>query len=156
MLQVGGGLGEGREEPRWTPTPNGGGPLETPDGPAWFQPIPAVPDAWLEVRPEASGKREAVEQSARKDAVKVVGLGLPNDNKKYVHDGVTSAVILWNTMDLGYLTIYASQELANGVLKPGDKTMTAGKLGTLQIRGDNILLGKPFAFTKDNIDNFDF
>ena len=61
MLQVGGGLGEGREEPRWTPTPNGGGPLETPDGPAWFQPIPAVPDAWLEVRPEASGKREAVE-----------------------------------------------------------------------------------------------
>jgi len=61
LLQVGGGLGEGREEPRWTPTPNGGGPLETPDGPAWFQPIPAVPDAWLEVRPEASGKREAVE-----------------------------------------------------------------------------------------------
>ena len=61
LLQVGGGLGEGREEPRWTPTPNGGGRLETPDGPAWFQPIPSVPDAWLEVRPEASGQREAVE-----------------------------------------------------------------------------------------------
>src|SRR5207247_9565949 len=29
LLQVGGGLGEGREEPRWTPTPNGGGPLDT-------------------------------------------------------------------------------------------------------------------------------
>ena len=50
LLPVSGGLGEGREEPRWTPAPNGGGQVQTPDGPAWFQPIPAVPGAWLEVR----------------------------------------------------------------------------------------------------------
>ena len=63
LLQVGGGLGEGREEPRWTPKPNGDGAgrLDTPDGPAWFQPIPSVSDAWLEVRPDTSGEREAVE-----------------------------------------------------------------------------------------------
>jgi sigma-B regulation protein RsbU (phosphoserine phosphatase) len=58
LLPVGGGLGEGREEPHWTPTPNGGGRLETPDGPAWFQPIPSVSDAWLEVR---GGEHGAVE-----------------------------------------------------------------------------------------------
>ena len=46
--------------PTWTPTPNGGGLLETPDGPAWFQPIPAVSDTWLEVR----GKERAAAEIA--------------------------------------------------------------------------------------------
>ena len=57
--------------------------------------------------PAVPGAAEAVKQSGRTD-VRVIGLGLPNDNKRYVHDGVTDAVILWNTMDLGYLTIHAS------------------------------------------------
>jgi sigma-B regulation protein RsbU (phosphoserine phosphatase) len=64
LLPVGGGLGEGREEPHWTPTPptpNGGGRIETPDGPAWFQPIPAVADTWLEVKGEAGGAQGAAE-----------------------------------------------------------------------------------------------
>jgi sigma-B regulation protein RsbU (phosphoserine phosphatase) len=61
LLPVGGGLGEGREEPRWTPDPNGGGKLDTPDGPAWFQPIPSVEGAWLEIRGEGGGEQGAVE-----------------------------------------------------------------------------------------------
>ena len=59
LLPVVGGLGEGREAPRWTPTPNGGGRLDTPDGPAWFQPIPSINDTWLEVKGE--GEQAAVE-----------------------------------------------------------------------------------------------
>ncbi len=59
LLPVGGGPEEGRAEPHWTPTPNGGGRLETPDGPAWFQPVPASPDTWLEVKGE--GERAAIE-----------------------------------------------------------------------------------------------
>ena len=105
--------------------------------------------------PAVPGAAEAVQQAGRKD-VKVVGLGLPNDNKKYVHDGITDTVILWNTMDLGYLTVHASKALAEGKLKPGATAFEAGRLGKLKIEGDNILLGQPFAFTKANIDNFDF
>ena len=41
-------------------------------------------------------------------------------------------------------------------LKTGDTSFKAGSLGTFEIKGDNILLGKPFVFTKDNIDQFDF
>jgi ABC-type sugar transport system substrate-binding protein len=88
--------------------------------------------------------------------VKVIGLGLPNENKAYVHAGITQAVILWNTMNLGYLTVYAAHDLADGKLTPGAGEMTAGRLGKLKIEGDNILLGTPFVFTKDNIDQFDF
>jgi rhamnose transport system substrate-binding protein len=98
---------------------------------------------------------EAVKQAGRND-VKVVGLGLPNENKLYVHAGITPDVVLWNTMDLGYLTVYAADALKAGTLKAGDTTFKAGRLGSLQIQGDNILLGKPYEFTKDNIDKFNF
>ncbi len=105
--------------------------------------------------PAVPGAAEAVKQSGRKD-VKVIGLGLPNDNKGYVHAGVTDCIVLWKTADLGYLTVYAANALQKGKLEPGDKEIRAGRLGVIQIEGDNILLGKPFTFTAENIDQFDF
>ena len=59
-------------------------------------------------------------------------------------------------MDLGYLTIHAAKAVKEGRLKPGDKSLEAGRLGKIEIAGDNILLGQPLMFTKDNIDQFDF
>src|SRR5438094_2522767 len=97
--------------------------------------------------PAVPGAAEAVKQSGRDD-VKVIGLGLPNDNNRYIHEGITDCIVLWKTNDLGYLTVAASYALANGTLKPGDARIQAGRLGTIQIEGDNILLGKPFTFTK--------
>ena len=38
----------------------------------------------------------------------------------------------------------------------GDTSFTAGRLGSLEIKGDNVLLGTPFTFTADNIDKFNF
>jgi rhamnose transport system permease protein len=105
--------------------------------------------------PAVPGAAEAVKQSGRRD-VKVIGLGLPNDNKRYVHEGITDCIILWNTLDLGYLTVYTSNALMHGTLTPGAKQLSAGRLGTVEVRGDNVLLGKPFTFTRDNIDRFDF
>src|SRR6266850_2317338 len=105
--------------------------------------------------PAVPGASEAVKQSGRKD-VRVVGLGLPNDNKRYVHDGITPAVILWNTGDLGYLAVHAAVAVVKGELKPGAAKFKAGRLGDLEVKGDNVLLGKPFVFTKENIDRFDF
>jgi ABC-type sugar transport system substrate-binding protein len=105
--------------------------------------------------PAVPGAAEAVKQARRED-VKVIGLGLPNENKTYVREGITPTVILWKTNDLGYLTVLAAADLAAGKLKPGDSSLDAGRLGTLTIEGDNVLLGKPFRFTKENIDQFDF
>ena len=69
---------------------------------------------------------------------------------------MTQTVILWKTTDLGALTIHVAHALATGTLKPGDKTFKAGALGEFEIAGDNILLGKPFQFTKENVDQFNF
>lgn len=106
--------------------------------------------------PGVPGAAEAVKQAGKTGKVKVIGLGLPNENKRYVHEGVTESVILWNTMDLGYLTVYAGTALAKNQLKPGAASFKAGAMGTFEIKGDNILLGKPFIFNKGNIDQFDF
>ena len=106
--------------------------------------------------PAVPGAAEAVKQAGKAGKVKVIGLGLPSENKGYVKSDVTQGVILWKTVDLGYLTVKAAAALAKGELKPGDKTFKAGRLGEMEIAGDNILLGKPFVFTKENIDQFNF
>jgi ABC-type sugar transport system substrate-binding protein len=106
--------------------------------------------------PAVPGAAEAVKQAGKAGLVKVIGLGLPSENRRYVKEGVTDSVILWKTKDLGYLTVYAADALATGKLRPSDKSFTAGSLGQFEIQGDNILLGKPFIFNKDNIDQFNF
>jgi rhamnose transport system permease protein len=116
---------------------------------------PAVKLIMAICSPAVPGSAEAVKQSGRDD-VKVVGLGLPNDNKPYVHAGITEAVILWNTMDLGYLTVHTAKAVSEGKLAPGAKEFAAGRLGTVEIKDDHVLLGVPFTFTKENIDKFDF
>ncbi len=106
--------------------------------------------------PGVPGAAEAVKQAGKTGQVKVMGLGLPSENRRYVHDGVIDTVILWKTEDLGYLTIYAGVALAKNELKKGATSIKAGSLGTFEIKGDNILLGKPFSFNKGNIDQFNF
>ncbi|MBI3881713.1 MAG: substrate-binding domain-containing protein [Verrucomicrobia bacterium] len=106
--------------------------------------------------PAVPGAAEAIKQAGKAGQVKLIGLGLPNENKRYVKDGVTDTVILWKTLDLGYLTIHAATALAKGELKAGATSFKAGKLGEFKIAGDNILLGEPFKFTKENIEQFDF
>ncbi|PAW67803.1 MAG: hypothetical protein B9S34_04295 [Opitutia bacterium Tous-C1TDCM] len=106
--------------------------------------------------PGVPGAAEAVKQAGKTGKVRVIGLGLPNENRRYVKDGVTDSVILWKTEDLGYLTIHAGVALAKDQLKKGATSFKAGSLGTFEIKGDNILLGKPFVFNKANIDQFNF
>jgi ABC-type sugar transport system substrate-binding protein len=105
--------------------------------------------------PAVPGAAEAVKQSGRAD-VKVTGLGLPNASKPYLKDGVLDSVVLWNTVDLGYLTVSVANALAKGTLKQGPEGLTAGRLGVRAVDGDHVVLGTPFTFTKDNVDGFDF
>ena len=58
--------------------------------------------------------------------MKVVGLGLPSENKNYVHEGVTPSVILWRVADLGYLAIQAGVADGNGDAGLGGTSFQAG------------------------------
>ena len=116
---------------------------------------PAVKLVMAISAPAVPGAAEAVRQAGRKD-VNVIGLSLPNINKPYVHGGVVQTVVLWNTRDLGYLTVHATRQLLEGSLASGAASLAAGRLGTAQIRGSEIILGPPLKFTKANIDQFDF
>jgi rhamnose transport system substrate-binding protein len=93
-------------------------------------------------------------------AVAVVGLATPNAMKPYVtgdNAGCVKSVILWNPVDLGYASVYVMRAVVDGVLVPGAASVSAGRLGELQIvNGSEVLLGPPFVYTADNIDDFDF
>lgn len=106
--------------------------------------------------PAVPGAAEAVKQARRGGDVKVMGLSLPNMNKAYVHDDIVQTVVLWNTTNLGYLTVRAAALAASGALRRGATTLDGGRLGTIQVRGADILLGTPLVMTKANIDQFDF
>src|SRR5262245_50397984 len=105
--------------------------------------------------PAVPGSAEAVRQAGRRD-VNVIGLSLPNINKPYVHGGVVQTVVLWNTRDLGYLTVHAGALAAGRTLTAGARSLQAGRLGAIEVHGSEILLGPPLLFNKTNIDQFDF
>jgi len=92
----------------------------------------------------------------------VTGLGLPSQMREYVKNGASPEFALWNPIDLGYLATYTLNALATKEItgKAGDK-FKAGRLGEYTITDDpdlglNVLLGPPFIFKADNIDNFTF
>jgi len=105
--------------------------------------------------PAVPGVAEAVKQSGRSD-VKVTGLSLPNMCKPYIKAGVIESIVLWNTLDLGYLTVHAANALTTGTLKSGDSGFEAGRLGRIEVVEDEVRLGAPFIFNKENIDRFNF
>ena len=102
------------------------------------------------------GAAEGVKQAGKTGTVLVTGLSTPNPMKGYVKDGVVKTVVLWNTRDLGYLTIHVARALVRGDLKPGATSITAGRLGAKTIQGDNVMLGDALIFNRANIDQFDF
>jgi rhamnose transport system substrate-binding protein len=96
--------------------------------------------------------------SNKKGEVALTGLGTPNQMREYVKNGTVEAFALWNPRDLGYLATYATNALATGEIEgnAGD-TFEAGELGEYTVEeGGTVLLGDPFVFNADNIDDFDF
>jgi ribose/xylose/arabinose/galactoside ABC-type transport system permease subunit/ABC-type sugar transport system substrate-binding protein len=105
--------------------------------------------------PAVPGSAEAVLQSGRRD-VDVIGLSLPTICKPYIHGGSVQSIVLWNTRDLGYLTVYAGWLDAQHKVDRSATSLSVGRLGRLTVRGSEIVLGTPLIINKANIDRLDF
>ena len=105
--------------------------------------------------PAVPGVAEAVQQDGRKD-VDVIGLSLPSICRPYIHSGLVQAIYLWNTRDLGYLTVYAGVLKAEGKIPAAAKSVHIGRLGDLRIYGSEIILGQPLRIARNNVDQLNF
>jgi rhamnose transport system substrate-binding protein len=123
--------------------------------------LQAHPDLKGIISPTTVGIAAAARYLSTSDAkgkVALTGLGTPNQMRDYVKDGTVKEFALWNPGDLGTLAAYAAKALVDGDItgKEGD-TFDAGDLGSFTVGADNtVLLGDPFKFNADNIDQFNF
>ena len=103
------------------------------------------------------GVVEAVKQLGLEGKVAVTGLGVPSLIRPYLEDGSLTEAALWNPVDIGYGAIHLCKALLDETVARGDSSVPAGRLGELQfIADDTILLGEPYIFTAENVDDFDF
>jgi rhamnose transport system substrate-binding protein len=105
----------------------------------------------------APGVAQAVQDANKIGKVFTVGLGTPQSMKPYLAKGSSTAAILWNVENLGYLTAWTGAQLAQD--KPIAETNDVGG-GLPPLKYDaaskTLLLGPPLAITKDNVDQFNY
>jgi rhamnose transport system substrate-binding protein len=101
---------------------------------------------------------QAVDAAHDIGKVFVTGLGTPLEMKKYILNGTSPEVILWNPANLGFLAAYAAVNLASKTITNATgQSFTAGKLGKYTVGADHtILLGPTTVFTKANVGQFSF
>jgi rhamnose transport system substrate-binding protein len=105
----------------------------------------------------APGVAQAVADAGRIGEVFTVGLGTPQSMAPYLKDGSSSASILWDVQNLGYLTAWAGQQLAEGN-ELSESNDVSGDLTGVAYDADSkvLLLGDPLIITADNVDSFDY
>jgi rhamnose transport system substrate-binding protein len=86
----------------------------------------------------------------------VTGISVPSLMKPYVDNGAVKSFVLWNPVNLGFLTVWAGLQLVEG--KPFQAVNNVPTVG--EVRYDDskkmLILGPPTVFDKSNIDKFNF
>jgi rhamnose transport system substrate-binding protein len=100
---------------------------------------------------------QALSQVGALGKVKLTGLAPASLIKNYIMTGNVQD-IWWNVSDLGTLSYYAAQALAEGKITGAQgETFTAGDLGTFTVGANGeVVLGSAQVVTPDNVDQFKF
>jgi rhamnose transport system substrate-binding protein len=105
----------------------------------------------------APGVAQAVKDANKIGSVFTVGLGTPQSMAPYLEDGSSSASILWNVQNLGYLTAWTGQQLAEGNEIAATNNVNADMPEVEYDESSKVLLlGPPLEITKDNVAEFDY
>ena len=107
----------------------------------------------------APGVAEAVEQAGKIGQISATGISVPSMMSKYVKSGAVKSFVLWNPVDLGYLTVWAAKYLLDkNAFEDGKEYEVAGiETKPIFIAKDKMLvLGPPKVFDASNVDQFNF
>jgi rhamnose transport system substrate-binding protein len=105
----------------------------------------------------APGVAQAVRDAGKIGQVFTVGLGTPQSMKDYLDDGSSSASILWDVQNLGYLTGWAGLQLAEGTSFAATNDVSSALSAVEYISAEKqLLLGPALRITKDNVGQFDY
>jgi rhamnose transport system substrate-binding protein len=100
---------------------------------------------------------QAVKDAGKIGKVFTVGLGTPMSMAPYLKDGSSSASILWDVQGLGYLTVWAGVQLAEGTQIPAKPQVSAAlKDVSYDAATKALLLGPPLVITKDNVGDYKY
>jgi rhamnose transport system substrate-binding protein len=105
----------------------------------------------------APGVAKAVKEAGKIGKVFTVGLGTPQAMQPYLEDGSSSAAILWDVEQLGYLTAWTAKQLNDGTQLQA-KNKVNDKLPAVEYFADQkmVLLGPPLQITKDIVGQFNY
>ena len=105
----------------------------------------------------APGVAQAVRDAGKIGKVFTVGLGTPKSMSPYLTDGSSSASVLWDVENLGYLTAWTGVQLASGKkLEATNKVSDKLPAVTFDSGSKVLLLGPPLVITKDNAGKYNY
>jgi len=102
---------------------------------------------------------QAVKVAGKQGKVFATGITTPNMLKEYMKEGIVPEFILWNPVELGYLTVWTAKYLLDGNSLPENEPFEVPGISTKPIyypESKELVLGAPLVFTPENIDQFDF
>jgi rhamnose transport system substrate-binding protein len=103
------------------------------------------------------GVAQAIETAGKVGQVMGTGYCSPNTAREYLKSGSMGFTVLWDPGALGYLTVWAGKQLIDGTpFQPMNEVPTFDAPVPYDAETGILLLGEPFVFTADNVDNFDF
>ena len=84
----------------------------------------------------------------------VTGLGFPNEMVGDVLSGAVPAFAIWNMIDVGYTTLYATHALVTGEATGAvGETIPVGRMGEITVGDDNVaVMGGLFVYDKTNVE----
>ena len=107
----------------------------------------------------APGVAEAVEQAGKIGQIFATGISVPSMMSKYVKSGAVKSFVLWNPVDLGYLTVWAAKYLLDKNTFEDGKEYDVPGIETKPVylaKDKMLVLGPPKVFDASNVDQFNF
>lgn len=105
----------------------------------------------------APGVAQAVQETGKIGKVFTVGVGTPQSMKPYLANGSSTASVLWDVEELGYLTVWSADQLATGKsLAPSNNVSSAMPAVSYVADQKMLLLGDPLVITSANVGKFNY